>query len=159
MTDNAVSAIRPEMVKPLVWTTMPNGALAHTPFGNYEISTGENTGSFVYFRSTAVARGLPSEDAARAAAQADYASRILSALDPAFIERMGALETEAEELKSHLIAVLKRDEKWAPSGVPNDCGCIGISRDAEHEYEMGMCPHQLAREVLARTTQESTNEE
>lgn len=59
-------------------------------------------------------------------------------------------ERERDRLRKACEAVLLRDSKWALSGMKNDCGCIGLSRDAEREYEMGQCPHQLLREALGK---------
>lgn len=58
--------------------------------------------------------------------------------------------TETNRVQRELAAeVLARDAAWAASGMPNDCGCIGLSRDAEREYETGTCPHQRLRAALS----------
>jgi hypothetical protein len=55
-------------------------------------------------------------------------------------------------------AVLERDAQWAPSGMPNDCNCINLSREAELEYENGNCPHQRLRAALAFLPEPHINE-
>lgn len=55
---------------------------------------------------------------------------------------------EVGALRAALERVLARDAEWAPSGMPNDCNCINLSRLGEREYEAGRCPHQLARAAL-----------
>lgn len=50
---------------------------------------------------------------------------------------------EASGLIEALAAVLVRDAAFR-----GDCGCIGLSRDAEREYETGQCPHQKGRDLL-----------
>lgn len=89
MTDTAA---RPDMVRELEWS--------EDACGNWHGSH-EFGGEFIQKWSNVAASieafewegtEYNTEDAAKAAAQADYASRIASALSPAFIERMAALE-------------------------------------------------------------------
>jgi hypothetical protein len=72
-------------------------------------------------------------------------SEFIATFDPpmvkAFLARIRALE---EGMK----AMLDREAERAPSGRPNDCACVSLSRDAEREYETGTCPHQRARALL-----------
>lgn len=69
-----------------------------------------------------------------------------------------ATPLQALDLRTALAAVLARDSEWALSGMPNDCGCIRLSRQAEREYETGKCPHQLARAALERCTPQARTE-
>jgi hypothetical protein len=57
-----------------------------------------------------------------------------------------------ERLEAALRDVLARDAESAPSGRPDDCNCINLSRDGEREYETGTCPHQIARAALKGET-------
>jgi hypothetical protein len=59
-----------------------------------------------------------------------------------------ALLARIRELEEGVKAVLARDAEWAPSGQPNDCNCINLSRAGEREYETGTCPHQKLRALL-----------
>lgn len=64
--------------------------------------------------------------------------------------------TVGEQLIAAAQAVLARDAKWAPSGSPYDCNCIGLSASAEQEYETGTCPHQRLRAALTAARQVAT---
>lgn len=50
-----------------------------------------------------------------------------------------------DSLEAALARVLERDGG-------KSCGCINKSREAEHEYEMGRCPHQRAAALLPGKT-------
>lgn len=95
MTDKAF-AIRPDMVADLVWDQFGR---ASSIVGMYEVCRIAQVGVFGLVLPEDQDNTFPfsregSEGECRAAAQADYAARIASALSPAFIERMAALEAE-----------------------------------------------------------------
>jgi hypothetical protein len=54
-----------------------------------------------------------------------------------------AKDAENADLRAALKAVLRRDGG-------KSCRCIYHSRDAEREYELGVCPHQKAAELLSQ---------
>ncbi len=74
-------------VKPLVWVDADDDdALARAESMGQEYSVGYDCGAWFAYSETwcgDVAAGLPTVDAAKAAAQADYEARILAALEPA----------------------------------------------------------------------------
>lgn len=101
MTDKA-SAIRPDMVRELEWIDEAgNGASWVSdglPWETYRVFTAwwGKQGKWGFVCTDSDDQFFHTMDEAKAAAQADYASRIASALSPAFIERMAALEAENE---------------------------------------------------------------
>lgn len=100
MTDltHALGSIEP--VKPLEWEEH----CADTVIGSYWYFVGT---SVRLYRKVAgegdVGREVhSSEDEAKAAAQADYSARILSALSPEYLERVRAMEAENARLREAL---------------------------------------------------------
>ena len=110
-----------KLVKPLVWTEvevdrgdgstdLTGGLEADSPFGAFVIDLG--WGSDCYYWSIQSPEGddLGSnfEDAlyAKAAAQADYTARVISALDPEALAqwRDEAVQAEADKLREQLLA-------------------------------------------------------
>jgi hypothetical protein len=84
-----------EYIKPLEWNPFD----AETPFG-YAYRIYEEHGFDRKCWSINLVDGrFDSIKEARAAAQADYAARIASALSPAFIERIAALEAENARMR------------------------------------------------------------
>lgn len=67
------------------------------------------------------------------------------------MNELETLRAENARLREALTDVLARESRRAPSGVANDCACATLSRQTEQEYEIGRCPHQRARKVLACT--------
>jgi hypothetical protein len=93
MSDKA--SIRPDMVRELEWTeTRHKVWSAPTSIGNYQIYTYRSGAVDLTFGEKQLCGECGSIGAAKSAAQADYASRIASALSPAFLERIAALEEE-----------------------------------------------------------------
>ena len=87
MADAAIAALEPTdkpRVKPLVWT---QGGYAETPFGKYHVVmedwSGQDDFWFVCFAGKPYGKcgEHGSEEAAKAAANADYEARILAALE------------------------------------------------------------------------------
>jgi len=95
----------------------------------------------------AVAHAAPCT--AEYAAMRDAQSAFHALISPrVFLEITTALLSERKALREALANVLVRDTKWSPSGMPADCNCINLSREAEREYEAGRCPHQIAHQAL-----------
>jgi hypothetical protein len=96
----AVAAIGRDVVRGLEWVSLSTGFLAHTPFGAYQVrhalwSTSTDEKYEMLIGGAELPKSFHETSAdGRRAAQADYASRILSALSLAFIKRIGALERE-----------------------------------------------------------------
>lgn len=55
-----------------------------------------------------------------------------------------------ETMKRALEGVLAHEEKRAKYQGLTGCACINHSAQAERDYEMGRCPHQLGRAALAQ---------
>ena len=93
-------------VKPLEWEYHPAGTIAAPPTGHAYIIDTRMKGRYYSVKGFNPQRQFDSLDEAKAAAQADYEARILSALDPApdRAEWNAAIEAAAKEI---------------------DCGCDG----------------------------------
>lgn len=110
MTDKAaLAAIRPDMVRELAWKVFcsTSGNSSASAFGDEYVIQHEDDVWALYLPNEDVSKAIYGTlSDARAAAQADYASRIISALDPAFIERIGALERENARLKADRLYIV-----------------------------------------------------
>ena len=93
MADAAIAALEPmdkPRIKPLVWTQK---GYAETPFGKYHVVmedwSGQDDFWFVCFAGKPYGKcgEHGSEEAAKAAAQADYEARILAALEPVTVQK------------------------------------------------------------------------
>jgi hypothetical protein len=70
-------------IKPLVWEYHPAGAIAAPPTGHAYIIDTRMKGRVYSIKGFSPTREFGSMDEAKAAAQADYAARIMAALEPA----------------------------------------------------------------------------
>jgi hypothetical protein len=78
--DLAPDPLRAVKVKPLVWEYHPAGAIAAPPTGHAYIIDTRMKGGCYSIKGFSPQRGFSSMDEAKAAAQADYVARIMSAL-------------------------------------------------------------------------------
>lgn len=78
------------LVKPLEWVDLSDSCIAHTPFGVYKVAQAGETVNMFIARSELPKSFHATADEAKAAAQADYAARILSALDLSLITQQAA---------------------------------------------------------------------
>ena len=82
MSDGVVGAVK---VKPLVWVSGCRGYAAASQLGEYRVTAGNYTTKWVWETPESDVSGWhgleDSDDAAKAAAQADYEARIMAALD------------------------------------------------------------------------------
>lgn len=87
------SVTNSDLVKRLEWHGEPNWCFADTPVGHYTVSQQVNPDGFrmtSYGRDRVQSELLATADEAKAAAQADYVARILSALAPPSLGEVGA---------------------------------------------------------------------
>src|SRR5690606_33094241 len=106
----ALTAAAPYMsgvkVKPLEWREKDNDAYAHSDVGYYEINE-TRLGFCVYRNTFLVSKDMfETLEAAKAAGQADYEKRVLSALEPSSA-REQALEEAAPVSNSGIIKELR----------------------------------------------------
>lgn len=97
-----------KLVKPLVWTKHPkiDGWRCDTLVGTYKVFGIGPTPSWDFDSSNGEARSCVSEtvEAAKAAAQSDYARRIAAALDPDAVAKMVQDAVKAEREACEVVA-------------------------------------------------------
>lgn len=96
-----LSELREKAVLPLVWVD----DRAETPFGEYAVNHYDDEGGagWVFSFDDQDRGNFATMGEAKTAAEADYAQRILSAIDPSLFERMEALEKALEAVRANLV--------------------------------------------------------
>jgi hypothetical protein len=101
-----------DLVKRLEWRRSFSGMTrADSIVGCYEIWTYHDAGEWFWKREGSSERAVADEEVARSEAQADYAARILSAIDATTIERL----TEAVDCRDMLLDQMKSRAEAAES--------------------------------------------
>ena len=150
----------PVRVKPLVWVDADDDdALARAESMGQEYSVGYDCGAWFAYSETwcgDVAAGLPTVDAAKAAAQADYEARILAALEPApdLAELVEALEACVASLERADTAerVCCCGDSMDAHSDPMNCGHSPVDMG---DYYAGKA-REAARAALAKIKEPQT---